>query len=131
MNIEEKKIYVSQFFEYMGDPDQRPKALAMMSKDATWWIPGIGAWTKEQLAAGMSAADKCFTSKVTANVLGITAEGDRVAFESVGQADCINGERYANRYHCLVLFKNDEIVEVREYCDTKYAADTLGPLMTA
>ena len=130
MNTEEKKKYVTEFFEYMGDRDQRGKALSMMTSDATWWIPGIGVWDKDQLLAGMGAADNCFVSKITPQVLGITAEGDRVAYESISEADCVNGTRYANRYHCLVLFKGDKIGEVREYCDTKYAADTLGPLMS-
>lgn len=131
MNLEEKKKYAIEFFQYMGDSVSRHKALAMMSADATWWIPGIGVWDKEQLVAGMGAADRCFLGKITPTIIGITAEGDRVAVESVSEADIVNGERYENRYHCLVLFKDNEISEVREYCDTKYAADKLGPLLSA
>jgi len=126
MDLEAKKQFVREFFCCMGDSELRARALDMMTADASWWIPGVGTWNKEQLAADMGAADRCFTSKITPEFLGITAEGDRVAVESVSHADVVNGARYNNRYHCLVLFRGGEICEVREYCDTKYAADTLG-----
>ena len=129
MDIEAKKRFATLFFQHMGDKAVRHEALAMMTDDATWWIPGIGTWDKAQLAAGMGAADACFTGKITPKILGITAEGDRVAVESESQADVINGTTYNNRYHCLLLFRGDRISEVREYCDTKYAADTLGALL--
>lgn len=130
MNLEAKKAYAIEFFNRMGDGAQRSTALEMMTDDATWWIPGIGTWDKAQLAAGMGAADKCFVGKITPEYLGITAEGDRVAVESVSHANVVNGTTYNNRYHCLLLFRGDKIAEVREYCDTKYAADTLGPLLS-
>lgn len=131
MDIEAKKQYAIDFFHLMGDGRTRHQAIAMMAPDASWWIPGIGTWTTQQLADGMAAADKCFVGRVTANILGVTAEGDRVAVESTSQADIVNGTVYNNRYHCLVLFKGGVIQEVREYCDTKYAADMLGALMAA
>lgn len=130
MDLEAKKQFATLFFEYMGDGATRQKALDMMTPDASWWIPGIGTWDKAQLAAGMGAADACFVGKITPKILGITAEGDRVAVESESQADVVNGTTYNNRYHCLLLFQDELICEVREYCDTKYAADTLGALLT-
>lgn len=131
MDIEAKKKYAVEFFQYVGDGAQRHRALEMMTPDATWWIPGIGTWSREQFAAGMGAADKCFVGKVTPEILGITAEGDRVAVESVSRADVVNGTTYNNSYHCLLVFRDDLICEVREYCDTKYAADTLGALLAS
>lgn len=129
MDLQAKKEFVVEFFTCMGDGQRRQQALDMMTTDATWWIPGVGEWDKAQLAAGMGAADRCFASPITPEFLGITAEGDRVAVESVSNADIVDGSRYNNRYHCLVIFQGDAIREVREYCDTKYAADKLGHLL--
>ena len=131
MDTQGKKEFVTRFFEYMGDGARRQPALDMMAPDASGWIPGIGTWTKEQLADGMAAADRCFVGRIVPEILGITAEGDRLAVESVSDAQVVNGARYINRYHCLVVFDGDRIGEVREYCDTKYAADTLGPVFAS
>jgi ketosteroid isomerase-like protein len=51
--------------------------------------------------------------------VSFTAEGDRVAFEAVGHAvNKANGRIYDNRYHHLMTFREDRIIELREYQDT-------------
>jgi ketosteroid isomerase-like protein len=129
MDFDEKKRVAVEFLQLMGDGRRRERALEMMTDDAAWWIPGVGTLSKTQLAEGFARSDKLFKGTIGVTILGVTAEGDRVAVESEGDAEVINGKRYNNRYHSLLVFRGGKICEVREYCDTKYVADTLGDLL--
>ena len=129
MEIEEKKRIAQAFLRLIGDPDQRHEALAMMNDDATWWIPGAGVFDKQQIAASFARIDTIFTGPIVVTVTGLTAEGDRVAIESEGDVDAVNGRHYNNRYHTLIVFHGDKIGEVKEYCDTQYVQDVLGDLL--
>lgn len=51
-------------------------------------------------------------------VLGAVAEGDRVAIETRIHAKGKGGNDYNNRFHCLMVVREDVIVEVREYMDS-------------
>jgi ketosteroid isomerase-like protein len=131
MSIEENKRMAVEHFHLMGDGPKRSLALDMMTDDATWWIPGVGTLSKPQLADSFAQSDKLFKGAIGVKILGVTAEGNRVAVESEGDAAVINGKRYNDRYHSLVIFRDGRICEVREYCDTKYVADTLGDLLVS
>ena len=62
-------------------------------------------------------------------IVATTAEDDRVAMEATGHGVLTNGSVYANTYHFLFKFRDGLICEVREYQDTKLAADVFGPVM--
>ena len=125
MDIEQKKRIVTEYFQNIGDVRHRQKSLDLMTDDATWWNPS-GVRNKAQVAANFERADKFFKGPIKVTITGMTVEGDRVAVESEGHADVINGKHYHNAYHSLVVFRGDKICAVKEYCDTKYAAETLS-----
>lgn len=129
MGLEEKKRIASEFLRFIGDGARRDEALAMLSDDATWRSPGGAMRNKEQVAANFVRNEKLFKGPIKVVITGITAEGDRVAVESEGSADVINGKHYKNTYHCVIQFRGDKICTVREYCDSNYAADTFADLL--
>jgi ketosteroid isomerase-like protein len=59
-------------------------------------------------------------------VVGSTAESGRVAVEVAGKCVLPDGRPYNNSYHFVVLLRDGRVRMVREYCDTKLAADTFA-----
>ena len=86
-----------------------------MEKDV--WLSAIAI--KRNIQAG--------NTKFT--VRGITAEGDRVAVEVTGHSPLHGGDAYTNVYHFLFTFRDGKLSAVREYMDTRYVVQKLGPLI--
>ncbi len=101
-----------------GAPD-----LSLMTDDATWWAPGRGTYGNEEFARIAGAFAGMFKAPSTITVLGVTAEGDRIAIEAEGHAELTNGKTYRNRYHYLFVFRDGKICEARLYNDTAHAAE--------
>ena len=130
MGSTDRKELVARFFSYVGNGETQSEAFDMLTDDAEWWVSGIGSNTKAQMADKLRKALDLFASPIQVTVTGMIEEGDRVAVESTGDIDLVNGEHYHNQYHCMVRFRGSRICEVREYFDTAYAARLFGELMT-
>lgn len=110
-----------------------PDLLDAMSEDATWWIIG-----KPHLFAGAGTKSKADMKRIWGNlfrhmkdglemnIIGMIAEGDKVAAEIRSYADLIDGRVYENQYHMLFTHRRGKIVEVREYADTLLIAKMFG-----
>jgi ketosteroid isomerase-like protein len=59
-------------------------------------------------------------------VIGMVAEGDKVAAEIRSHADLTDGRVYENQYHMLFIVRQGKIVEVKEYADTLLIASMFG-----
>jgi ketosteroid isomerase-like protein len=104
-----------------------------MSEDATWWILGkphlfSGAGTKskadmERIWGGLFRHMK---DGLQMTVIGMVAEGDKVAAEIRSHADLTDGRSYENQYHMLFTLRQGKIVEVKEYADTLLIANVFG-----
>lgn len=129
MDLDQKKRVAAEYFQLIVDGDKRQQALDLMTDDATWWVPGRGTRSKAEVAASFAGAARFFKGPIKVTIKSVVAEADRVAIESEGTAEVINGKTYKNSYHSVVVFRGDKISEVREYCDTKYTADILGDVM--
>jgi ketosteroid isomerase-like protein len=129
MTIDEKKRIAADYFKLIVDAARRQEALDLMTDDATWWAPGSATRSKADVAASFAFATKFFKSPIKVTIKSMVAEGDRVAIESEGTAEVVNGKTYRNYYHSVVIFRGDKISEIHEYCDSKYTADTLGDLL--
>ena len=57
------------------------------------------------------------------DIVGVTAEDERVAIETRMHAPGKHGKDYDNRFHFLFVVRNRQIVEVREYLDSKTFVD--------
>jgi uncharacterized protein len=58
----------------------------------------------------------------------MTAEQDRVAAEVSSHAELTTGAVYENQYHMLFRFRDELIIEVKEYNDTLHAREVFGSL---
>jgi ketosteroid isomerase-like protein len=97
---------------------------ALQHQDVRWWVLGQGKLDRQRfnelVRTGLLAA-----RKRSVRIIGITAEGDRVAYEAEGEmvfADRV----YRNCYHNLLVIQDGLIVEGREYMDTKAAAEAFS-----
>ena len=103
-------------------------AMAMLAPDATWWVLGnpdkvkvSGTRDMTQIARFLKNVHRGFPEGLQAEILGVTAEGERVAVEASSTARMSNGEPYSNRYHFLVKVRGGRVAEMREYLDTHTA----------
>jgi len=129
MTTEQNKALAHEFFARFsaGDLDG---ALATLTADATWLIPGkrdrmptAGLYTKERIARLFQAMLKQLRGGLQMTVLSAIAEGDRVALEVESSGDLQNGRLYRQQYHFLLQFRDGRICAVREYLDTQHAHD--------
>jgi ketosteroid isomerase-like protein len=128
MGASENKQLVIEFFGHLS-AGRRPEALAMMAEDGTWWAPQMGIVSKRQFAKLMGGIDAIMKGPIQLRPKRITTEEDRVAVEAEGDGDLVNGKHYHNTYHFLIVVHGGKVREVKEYNDTKYAADTFGDLI--
>lgn len=105
-------------------------ALATMTNDATWLVPGkpdrmpsAGLYSKERIAGLFQTMLKQLQGGLKMTVKGAIAEGERVALEVESEGDLKNGRRYRQQYHILMEFRAGKIYAVREYLDTLHAYD--------
>jgi uncharacterized protein len=106
------------------------EAFALTHPDARFWISGrlgvSGDLTRDayqRLSAGTVAS---FPDGYRITIRSITAEGGRVAVESVGDGIAPSGERYRPAYATFFEVEDGLIRSGREYLDTEYVASTFG-----
>ena len=128
MGASENKQLVTELFAHLS-AGRRPQALEILADDATWWAPGIGTMPKKHFAEMIVQMDAILKGPIKLTIKRMTAEDDRVAVEAESDGDLVNGKHYHNVYHFLVTIRGGKIREVKEYNDTKYAADTFGDLL--
>jgi ketosteroid isomerase-like protein len=129
MNVDRNKAAAQQFFARFSASDIEG-ALALMTEDATWLIPGkpermatAGLYSKERIRKLFYTMLKQLESGLQLTVKSMVAEGDRVALEAESSGDLKNGRRYRQQYHFLIEFRDGKISAVREYLDTQHAHD--------
>jgi ketosteroid isomerase-like protein len=105
-------------------------ALALMTDDATWWIPGkpgshpsVGQLPKEHIAKLFYRMVKGLKSGLKMTAKGMVAEGNKVAVEAESFGELQNGRIYNQKYHFLMEFREGRICAVREYLDTQHVLD--------
>ena len=104
-----------------------PGVLALMTDDATWWIPGepgthpsVGQRSKAQITQLFYAMFKGLKNGLKMTIKGMIAEGDKVALEAESYGELKNGRTYNQHYHLLLEFRGGKISAVREYLDTQH-----------
>lgn len=132
MGIQENKQTVRQYLAHFKGAAV-PNLLEAMSEDATWWILG-----KPHLFAGAGTKSKADMERIwrglfrhmkyglEMTVIGMVAEGDKVAAELRSHAELTDGRVYENQYHMLFTIQRGKIVEVKEYADTLLIVDMFG-----
>ncbi len=103
---------------------------ALVSDDLTWRTANGTIMDKPTLKSLLVNVKKRMPDFPEMVVVGITAEGDRVAVEAEGKCALPNGKRYDNIYHFLLCIRDGRICEIREYADTLLVERTFGSLST-
>lgn len=103
--------------------------------DATWEYPGdlplSGTYRGVDAIVGkfLGGAAELMApgAPVTIELVGVIADGDRVAAEWTSRATSRNGTPYRNRNVGIFTVRDGKIVSVREYTDTLHVAQALFP----
>lgn len=129
MTPEQNKQIVREFFSRFTARDVAG-ALALMTEDCTWGIPGkpdrmatAGDHSKERIARLFHRMLEQLPGGLKMTVKSMVAEGDRVAAEVESEGDLKNGRRYRQQYHFAIELADGRIRSVREYLDTQHAYD--------
>jgi uncharacterized protein len=132
MTILENKQAVLDFCAHFKEA-AIPDLLDAMSEDATWWIIGnthlfadAGTKSKADMNRIWGNLFGHMKDGLEMNVIGMIAEGDKVAAEIRSYADLTDGRVYENQYHMRFTVRRGKILEVREYADTLLIAKMFG-----
>jgi hypothetical protein len=127
-NTESNKAIVTGFFEALnsGDVDAIVNTYAVDGCVQTMGDTLIsGTFSREQIAASAGGIFDVFPDGLTFTVLGMAAEGDKVAVEAASEGEHISGQTYSNEYHFLFEFREGKLLKLKEYMDTEQVTDVL------
>ena len=97
---------------------------ALQHPECSWWILGHGDMSRADFIASVKGGLLTATRR-TAQVVGITAEGDRVAVEVRGEM-VFPDRVYRNDYHNLLIIRDGQIVAGKEFMDTRAIAEAFS-----
>jgi len=97
---------------------------ALQHPDCRWWILGHGDMSRADFIASVKGG-LLTARKRTAEIIGMTAEGDRVAVEVRGEM-VFPYRIYRNEYHNLLIIRDGRIVSGKEYMDTRAVAEVFS-----
>ncbi len=123
-DIEANKQVARRYMQAVVDGDIATIE-ALQHPDCSWWILGFGDMTRHDFI-GMVRDGLLSASKRVIEIIGLTAEGDRVAVEARGEMN-FPGTVYRNEYHNLLIIRDGLIVSGKEYMDTRAAAAAFPP----
>lgn len=127
-NIESNKAIVTAFFEALnrGDVDAIVNTYAEDGSVQTMGETLIsGTFPRDQIAISAGGIFDVFPNGLTFTVLGMVAEGDKVAVEAASKGEHISGQTYSNEYHFLFEFQGGKLLKLKEYMDTEQVTDVL------
>ena len=131
MGIAENKKVIRDYFDALGKGDF-PTALGYFAEDITWWVlpssPLAGTYVGKNAVLdlfGKGTGLYDASVPLAPEVVGLVAEGDKVACELIISGRTAKGQDYKNHYHFLFEVKGGQIAGAKEYVDTLYAQRTL------
>ena len=124
MSVEKNREVAVRFITTMNGHGGLDESL--ITDDFEWWASyHHGVMNAPEIKA-MVASLTLMPKLPDLEVLGVAADGDRVAVEVAGKCTLADGRPYNNFYHFALLFRDGKVRMVREYTDTKLASDTFG-----
>lgn len=132
MSVEANKQTVRAFFRHL-ESGALDDAFALLTPDATWWIPtdqpGGVALPKDVMRGGVADFYGVFAHQPEMTQLRMTAEDDRVCLEQISRNGRTHGGvSYGNDYHMLFQLRDGLICEVREYMNPVLAAGLMAEM---
>ena len=132
MSMEENKALAAQLIVALstGDADAMGR---LVDDDCQWWVTGFPrhrTMSRPQMVRGVKAIiDQVLPGGFNMTVLGMTAEGDRVAVEAESRAYTTANKLYNNFYHFLFVFRDGRVILGREYTNPSHAIEVLGDVV--
>jgi uncharacterized protein (TIGR02246 family) len=126
--IEDNKQRVRDFFDAMQRADAEAIAGAYADDGSLCTMGNTlisGRSGKEQIREFAGAVLESFPEGLQFNILGMTAEGERVAVEATSEGLHVSGKPYKNFYHFLFTWRDGELLELKEYMDTEVVTDVI------
>ncbi|WP_242910634.1 nuclear transport factor 2 family protein [Actinomadura terrae] len=133
MTTTDPRTVVVRYVEAVRDGDAEV-VRASFAEDATWHYPGDLPISKvwrgrdaivDEFLGGMEPLLVPGTLEI--ELVGTTAEGDRVVAEWTSRARTVHGAAYDNRCAGVFTVRDGRIASVVEYTDTRHAATVLFP----
>ena len=129
MSIEAaNKQRVSDFIAAMNSGDTQA-IVDSYAEDGYLWTMGntliSGKYSKQQIAQAAGSIFEAFPKGIKFTVLGMIAEGERVAVEAESIGEHVSGQQYNNRYHFLFEFRDGKLLVLKEYLDTERVTQIL------
>lgn len=125
---ESNKQRVKNFIAAMSAGDTQT-IVDSYADDGYLWTMGntliSGKFSKQHISRAAGAIFEAFPKGITFTILGMTAEGERVAVEAESQGQHVSGRMYKNRYHFLFEFRNGKLLVLKEYLDTEQVTEIL------
>jgi uncharacterized protein len=123
MDLEGRKAAAIRLLTTMGAGEMDE---SLVAPDLVWWVQGRGSHDLAQFKAAFDSMRALQTGPGRLEILGVTADGERVALEAQSFIPLRNDQLYNNSYHYLVRFAGDRVCEVREYYDSAYTRDVFA-----
>jgi ketosteroid isomerase-like protein len=124
MSTEQNRATAIKFITTMEDHVGFDESL--VTDDFVWWSPGFGEFSREKFKRLVPRLEPIMPKRPHMTIVGVAADGDRVAVETTGQCILASGRDYRNTYHFVLLFENGLVKMLREYVDTKLVAEIFG-----
>jgi len=136
VTIEFNKSLVAEFLTALVE-SRIKDAMDLVHEDCYYWVigdkalfPFAGEYNKEELENIMSGSldvhDGKEAMQPTSDIIGMTAEGNRIAVETVAHVPLQDGGVYNQTYHWLFEVKDQKISVIKEYLDTIKAMNAFG-----
>lgn len=122
------KITVETFFNRITE-GKMDEAFTLVADDVAWWVPEelpfSGTKNKKEYFAIVNRIQAGFPSGFKLLVKSMIAEGNTVAAEVESEGTHVNGKRYNNKYHFLIVVKDGKFSSVKEYMNTLHLMNLL------
>lgn len=132
MSVEHNKELAAELIAAISGGDGQTIG-RILAEDCQWWVAGFPRerhLTREQMVKGSRRIiDTVLPEGFNIKVLGMTAEGDRVAVEAESRSTTVGGKLYNNFYHFLLVFRDGKVVLGREYTNPAHAIEVLGDVV--
>ncbi|HEY3659265.1 MAG TPA: nuclear transport factor 2 family protein [Steroidobacteraceae bacterium] len=119
--------FIHEFMGCISTQGFRSATKKYVSPNVVWWVTGAGE-IQDKLDGIAAMFEHTLENglgfKMT--ILDMISQDGKVAAEVQGYGKLIDGAIYNNFYHFLFEIRDDKIVRVREYLDTKHVDQVYG-----
>jgi hypothetical protein len=136
MSATENRKLIEEIFAGLEKGDGGP-FVRSLADDFNWTLIGDTPWSgtyRGKQAVRRELLDPLFAQfadQYTNRLVGLIAEGDRVAVECRGRVTTKEGKVYSNTYCWVCRIENGKLKELIEYMDTAHLSEALQPPQVA